>query len=101
MRLDKSAIMLILASVMWTYHGAVEHPTKSQEGGDRTATEKKAGPKKTLVITLYMFGLCILCSVCILFLICLVCFLFDVFVDIFWCDVLFHVVLMFLLLPKI
>jgi len=42
-RLDKSAIMLILASVMWTYHGAVEHPTKSQEGHEHLTHELGKG----------------------------------------------------------
>ncbi|CAE7318927.1 NHD2 [Symbiodinium natans] len=31
-RLDKAAIMLVLASVMWTYHAAQKHPTKSAAG---------------------------------------------------------------------
>ena len=32
--LDKSAIMLVLASVMWTYHAAYFKPTSSHEGHD-------------------------------------------------------------------
>lgn len=42
-RLDKSAIMLLLASVMWTYHGAGEHPTKSHEGHEHLSRELGKG----------------------------------------------------------
>eukprot|EP00913_Durusdinium_trenchii_P021434 g20145.t1 len=52
-RLDKSAIMLILASdtqllnmlacVMWTYHAASKHPTKSHEGHEHLSNELGKG----------------------------------------------------------
>ncbi|CAJ1390234.1 unnamed protein product [Effrenium voratum] len=42
-RLDKSAIMLVLASVMWTYHAAGYHPTLSMEGHHELQEELSKG----------------------------------------------------------
>ncbi|CAK9016597.1 unnamed protein product [Durusdinium trenchii] len=41
--LDKSAIMLVLASVMWTYHAAGFHPTHSHEGHDELQQQLAKG----------------------------------------------------------
>ncbi|CAJ1342348.1 unnamed protein product [Effrenium voratum] len=43
LRLDKSAVMLVLASVMWTYHAAACHPTQSAEGHEKLNSELVKG----------------------------------------------------------
>jgi len=38
-QLDKSAVMLVLAATMWTFHAVALHPTTSQEGHEKLDSE--------------------------------------------------------------
>lgn len=63
-RLDKSAIMLVLASVMWTYHAASCHPTRSVEGHEEFASELGKGLEDVGKVILFLLpAMCLVESI--------------------------------------
>jgi len=63
-RLDKSAIMLVLASVMWTYHAASCHPTSSLEGHEHFDSELGKGLEDVGKVILFLLpAMCLVESI--------------------------------------
>lgn len=63
-RLDKSAIMLVLASVMWTYHAASCHPTRSVEGHEEFSSELGKGLEDVGKVILFLLpAMCLVESI--------------------------------------
>lgn len=63
-RLDKSAIMLVLASVMWTYHAAFCHPLRSLEGHEEFSSELGKGLEDVGKVILFLLpAMCLVESI--------------------------------------
>ncbi|CAK9071929.1 unnamed protein product [Durusdinium trenchii] len=64
LRLDKSAIMLVLSSVMWTYHAASRHPTHSLEGHETFDLELGKGLEDVGKVILFLLpAMCLVESI--------------------------------------